>query len=84
MKEGIHPQLNPVVFVDVSSGKEFITRSVMKAEKKKEIDGVEHSVIVCDVTADTHPAFTGEKRFVDTAGRVEKFEQKFSRQRRRG
>ncbi|MGC6425156.1 MAG: 50S ribosomal protein L31, partial [Lentimonas sp.] len=30
---------------------------------------------------DSHPAFTGEKRFVDTAGRVEKFQSKFRRRR---
>ena len=40
-----------------------------------------HHVLVRDVTMDSHPAYTGEKRFVDTAGRVEKFQSKFSRKR---
>ena len=43
------------------------------------IDGVEYLVVLRDVTADSHPAYTGEKRFVDTAGRVEKFQTKFRR-----
>jgi len=43
------------------------------------IDGVEYQVVLRDVTADSHPAYTGEKRFVDTAGRVEKFQTKFRR-----
>jgi len=83
VKTDIHPSYSPVCFVDVSSGKKFLTRSTVKSKQKETIDGVEHNVIVCDVTMDSHPAYTGEKRFVDTAGRVEKFEKKFSRQRRR-
>ena len=49
--------------------------------KTENIDGVDHHVLVRDITMDSHPAFTGEKRFVDTAGRVEKFQSKFSRKR---
>ncbi len=53
----------------------------MKSNRKEKIDDVEYFVVVRDVTADSHPAYTGEKRFVDTAGRVEKFQTKFRRQR---
>jgi large subunit ribosomal protein L31 len=81
VKEKIHPALNPVCFTDVSTGKKFLTRSTMKSNRKETIDGVEYFVVVRDVTADSHPAYTGEKRFVDTAGRVEKFQTKFRRQR---
>ncbi len=81
MKSDIHPKLNPVAFVDVSSGKRFLTRSTMRSAKTEAIDGVDHQVVICDITADSHPAFTGEKRFVDTAGRVEKFQSKFRRRR---
>ena len=77
MKKGIHPDYRPVCFVDVSSGKKFFTNSTLKARQQETIDGVEHQLVVCDVTSDTHPAYTGEKRFVDTAGRVEKFQKKF-------
>jgi len=82
VKTELHPSYNPVCFVDVSSGKKFLTRSTLKSKQKETIDGVEYSVMVCDVTMDSHPAYTGEKRFVDTAGRVEKFENKFRRRRR--
>ena len=81
MKAEIHPKLNPVCFRDVSTGKNFLTRSVMRSDKKEVIDGVEYSVIVRDITMDSHPVYTGEKRFVDTAGRVEKFQNKFRRKR---
>ena len=55
----------------------------MRSAKTEQIDGVEHQVVICDITADSHPAYTGEKRFVDTAGRVEKFQTKFRRRRSR-
>ena len=77
----MHPTLNPVCFVDVSTGKKFTSRSTASSKKSENIDGIDHHVIVRDVTMDSHPAYTGEKRFVDTAGRVEKFQNKFSRKR---
>jgi len=79
VKKNIHPSLNPVCFVDVSTGKKFISKSTASSKKSENIDGVDHHVLVRDVTMDSHPAYTGEKRFVDTAGRVEKFQSKFSR-----
>ena len=81
MKKDIHPILNPVCFQDVSSGKKFYTRSTISSGKTENLEGVDYSLVVRDVTMDSHPAFTGEKRFVDTAGRVEKFQSKFSRNR---
>lgn len=81
MRKDIHPDYHPVCFVDVSTGKKITTRSTVKSKQKETIDGVEHDVIVRDVTSDSHPAYTGEKRFVDTAGRVEKFQKKFRRRR---
>jgi large subunit ribosomal protein L31 len=82
MKDNIHPEVHPVCFVDVSSGTRFVTTSTMKSKNVENIDGVDCFMITRDVTADTHPAYTGEKRFVDTAGRVEKFQKKFSRVRK--
>lgn len=81
MKSDIHPKLHPVCFVDVSSGKRFLTRSTAKGQRKETIDGVEYEVVLRDVTADSHPAYTGEKRVIDAAGRVEKFQSKFRRRR---
>jgi large subunit ribosomal protein L31 len=51
----------------------------MKSARKEVIDGVEFFIVLRDVTSDSHPAYTGEKRIVDTAGRVEKFTNKFKR-----
>lgn len=79
MKAEGHPILNNVCFLDVASGKRFLTKSTMKSPRKETIDGVEYMIVVRDVTMDSHPAYTGEKRIVDTAGRVEKFTTKFKR-----
>ena len=79
MKAEGHPTLNNVCFVDVASGKRFLTRSTMKSARKEQIDGQEYFVVLRDVTMDSHPAYTGEKRLVDTAGRVEKFTNKSKR-----
>jgi len=82
MKKEGHPAYHPVCFVDVSTGHKFLTRSTMKTGRKEDIDGVEYQVVVRDITAASHPVYTGEKRFVDSAGRVEKFQSKFRRGRR--
>jgi large subunit ribosomal protein L31 len=82
MKSEGHPAYNPVCFVDVSTGNRFITHSTMRSPRKETIDGVEYFVVVRDITAASHPVYTGEKRFVDSAGRVEKFQSKFRRARR--
>ncbi len=71
--------LNNVCFLDVSTGRRFLTKSTMKSSRKETIDGTEYFVVLRDVTMDSHPAYTGEKRLVDTAGRVEKFTSKFKR-----
>ena len=73
MKTGIHPVVNPVVFVDSGSGTEFVTTSTLKSDKTKKIDGVDHFVIMVDISSATHPFFTGKKTFVDKAGRVDRF-----------
>lgn len=81
MKSEGHPALNNVCFVDVATSRKFLTKSTLKSSRKEMIDGVEYQVVVRDVTSDSHPAYTGEKRLVDTAGRIEKFSKKFTRVR---
>jgi large subunit ribosomal protein L31 len=81
MKKKIHPESHPVCFRDVSTGREFLTVSTLRCRETRVIDGVTYGIVPCDVTSDSHPAYTGVKRFVGTAGRVEKFQKRFARQR---
>ena len=82
MKKDFHPKYEPAVFVDMTTGARFITRSTKNSDKKEVIDGVEHNVISLGVTSDSHPFFTGQKQFVDTAGRIDKFQKRFGSVRR--
>lgn len=81
MKKDIHPKSHRVCFVDISTGTQFKTTTtvVPKHVRIEVIDGDEYYMVPTDVTSASHPAYTGKKRFVDTAGRVEKFNKKFKR-----
>ena len=79
MKSEIHPNYHPVVFVDAGAEFEFVSRSTLTSDEVREIDGVEHYVIRLEISSASHPFFTGQQRFVDTAGRIEKFRQKYGR-----
>ena len=83
MKPGIHPDYHPVVFQDASTGKTFLTRSTAKSSRTIEWeDGNSYPVLVVDITADSHPFWTGTQRLVDTAGRVEKFNRRYGKRER--
>ncbi|MFK7852440.1 MAG: type B 50S ribosomal protein L31 [Akkermansiaceae bacterium] len=84
MKKDLHPKYHPVVFVDMTTGTRFVTRSTKTSEKIEEIDGVEHFIISSGITSDSHPFFTGQKQFVDTEGRIDKFQKRFGAVRRAG
>jgi len=80
MKQGIHPEYRDVIFYDTSSDFKFMTKSTMTSdEKMKWEDGKEYPVIKVEVSAASHPFYTGKKLFVDTAGRVEKFNKKYKK-----
>lgn len=79
MKEGIHPEYHPVVFVDASADFELVTRSTKTSDEVRKIEGVDHYVIKVEISSASHPFFTGQQRFVDTAGRVEKFQRKYEK-----
>ena len=82
MKQDLHPEYTPVIFQDMTTGKQFISRSTAKSAKTEEIDGVEHYVISMGVTSDSHPFYTGNNQFVDTEGRIDKFQKRFGAVRR--
>ena len=78
MKKDIHPDYKEVVFQDVQSDFKFLTRSTMTSDETiKWEDGKEYPLIKVEVSSASHPFYTGKKIFVDTAGRVEKFNQNY-------
>ncbi|MFY9418604.1 MAG: type B 50S ribosomal protein L31 [Bacteroidales bacterium] len=79
MKKGIHPkEYRFVVFKDMSNDYMFLTRST--AQSKETIvweDGNEYPLIKVEISNTSHPFFTGKVKLVDTAGRVDKFRNRY-------
>ncbi len=67
MKKGIHPEYTPLK-VRLADGTEFETRSTMESDR-----------YVSDVDSTNHPFYTGRRQYVDTAGRVEKFQRRYGK-----
>jgi large subunit ribosomal protein L31 len=77
MKTETHPDYREVVFHDVSCDFKFVTRSTIATRETINHEGKDYPLIKIEVSAESHPFFTGKHKIVDTAGRVEKFRQKF-------
>ncbi|GAB7191343.1 type B 50S ribosomal protein L31 [Kineococcus sp. NUM-3379] len=78
MKKDIHPDYRPVVFRDRSGGLSFLTRSTAAAREEVEWeDGRTYPVVDVDISAASHPFWTGTSRVMDTEGRVERFRRRY-------
>ena len=78
MKKDIHPNYREVVFLDVSIDYSFMTKSTVRtSDTIKWKDGKDYPLYKLDTSSESHPFYTGTQKMVDTAGRVEKFRQKF-------
>ncbi|YBU89044.1 MAG: type B 50S ribosomal protein L31 [Candidatus Walczuchella monophlebidarum] len=78
MKKGIHPKnYRLVAFKDMSSEEIFLCRSTAETKDQIEIDNVKYPLIKIEISSSSHPFFIGQMRFVDTAGRVDKFITKY-------
>lgn len=74
MKQGIHPDnYREVVFKDMSNGDMFITRSTVDTNETVEVEGVTYPLVKVEISSTSHPFYTGKAKLVDTAGRVDKF-----------
>ena len=80
MKKEIHPEnYRLVVFQDVSCDYSFLTHSTVKTtETIKWDDGNEYPLYKLEISNKSHPYFTGQQNLIDTAGRIEKFNQKYN------
>jgi large subunit ribosomal protein L31 len=78
MKADIHPKYEQIVFRDLASGVAFLTRSTVTATKTIEWeDGNTYPVFDVEISSASHPFYTGKQRIMDSAGRVEKFMNKY-------
>ena len=81
MKPGIHPYYRPVVFQDATTCEWFLTRSTATSPRTIDVETPEgvrtYPLVVVEVSAASHPFWTGERRILDTAGAVEKFNRRY-------
>ena len=82
MKQGIHPETYRLVaFKDMSNDQVFITRSCANTKETLVVDGVEYPVVKLEISNTSHPFYTGKMKLVDTAGRVDKFYQRYAKRK---
>ena len=80
MRKGIHPEnYRMVAFRDMSNGETFLTRSTANSRETVEIDGETYPIIKLEISNTSHPFYTGKMKLVDTAGRVDKFRNRYAK-----
>jgi large subunit ribosomal protein L31 len=81
MKDGIHPEnYRLVVFKDMSNEYAFLGKSTINTKESIQWeDGNEYPLVKLEITHTSHPFFTGKSQLVDTAGRIDKFNSRYSK-----
>ncbi len=80
MKKEIHPENYRIVaFKDMSNGEVYLTKSTVNTKEKEVVDGVEYPLIKMEISSSSHPFYTGKMKLVDTAGRVDKFMNRYKK-----
>jgi large subunit ribosomal protein L31 len=82
LKTEIHPDYQPVIFLDTSCDFKILSRSTLKAEETMEWeDGNSYPVIRVEVSAASHPFYTGKKQLLlDRGGRIEQFQRRYGKE----
>jgi large subunit ribosomal protein L31 len=84
MKKDIHPKYDFVLYRCPATGTEILSRSTKLDGPKAKLKDGEVPVVTMEICSDNHPFYTGKAGLVDTAGRVDAFNKRFSRHRSKG
>lgn len=79
MKKNIHPPYQEVLFVDSSTGTNYLIGSTLQTKEKGSFEGKEHPLCRVPISSSSHPFFTKANQFVDAEGRLDKFAKKYQR-----
>ncbi len=80
MKQGIHPEnYRMVAFKDMSNDDIFLTKSAAETKETIEVEGVSYPLVKLEISSTSHPFYTGKAKLVDTAGRIDKFKNKYKK-----
>ena len=66
MRPDIHPNYQPVVFMDTTTGYKFLSGSTKTSNE-----------IRVEISSDSHPFYTGRQKFTQADGRVDRFNKKY-------
>ncbi len=77
MKPDIHPDYHDVIFVDSATGTEWTSRSTVTSSETREIEGVEVPVVRLEISAVSHPFWTGTQRELDADGKIDRFRKRY-------
>ncbi len=78
MKPEIHPDYHKVLFVDTATGDEWVTRSTLTSKETREVDGEEIPVVKLEISAYSHPFWTGTLRELDSDGKIDRFRRRYA------
>ena len=79
MKKDIHPDnYRLVAFKDMSNNDVFITKSAVETKDTINHDGVDYPLVKLEISRTSHPYYTGKTKLVDTAGRIDKFKNRYA------
>ena len=68
-----------VAFKDMSNDDIFITKSTVETKETIEVEGVEYPLVKLEISRTSHPYYTGKSKLIDTAGRIDKFKNKYAK-----
>jgi len=81
VKKNTHPPYQDVLFVDSSTGIKFICGSTLQLKERETFEGKEYPVCRVSISSASHPFFTGANQFIDSEGRVDKFQKKYQKKK---
>jgi len=77
VKKDIHPDYHKVLFIDSATGDQWVTRSTLSSNEKREVDGEQIPVVHLEISSFSHPFWTGQLRELDSDGKIDRFRRRF-------
>ncbi len=81
MRPDIHPEYHKVLYVDIATNDEWFGYSTMSSSETREVEGVKVPVVRLDISAKSHPFWTGQARTLDAEGRIDRFKRRYARRK---
>lgn len=81
MRPGIHPEYHRVLYHDSATGDEWVGYSTKLSTDTKAFEGEELPLVRLDISAKSHPFWTGQARTLDAEGRIDRFKRRYNRKK---